>query len=354
MSPFSKPLPVEQLRWECDEYVRSFQSTAELESYRTILGQERALRALTLGLEMDYPGYNIFVSGETGTGRRTTVHLMLHDPRFRKPVPEDICYIYNFTLPDQPRVIQLAAGEGVRFRKAMEDCINQLKVAVPAVLESERIRKRRETLLERYALQQAENLQQFEKRAQQDKFTLVQVQVGPFAKPDVLPLIDGQPVPLESLGELVGQGKLDDRQVAVIQQQYIELNKELARLIQLNQKLQREKQTRLAELEHDAVKPVIAEALDEVRTAFAVAPVSEYLDAVLKSLLENLGKFQRKPDGEEGEGTARSDAAVDPFLEYRVNVLVNNEGKAFAPIIFENSPTHGRLFGSIERLMDRN
>lgn len=356
MGPSFKPLPAEQLRWECDDYITSFQSTAELASYRTILGQERALRALTLGLEMDYPGYNIFVSGETGTGRRTTVQLMLQEPRFQKPVPEDLCYLHNFSAPDQPRVLQLAPGEGVRFRKAMEDCISQLRVAVPAVLESERIRKRREALLERYALQQAENLQQFEKRAQKDKFTLVQVQVGPFAKPDVLPVIDNQPVPLETLGELVSQGKLDQRKVAGIQQRYIELNKELARLIQLNRKLQREKQARLAELEHEAARPVIGEALDEVRAAFPVAPVSEYLEAVLKSLLENLGKFQRKADGEEGEGAAPAEAAgeAEAFLEYRVNVLVNNGGKSFAPIIFENSPTQARLFGSIERLMDRN
>lgn len=356
MGPSFKPLPAEQLRWECDDYITSFQSTAELASYRTILGQERALRALTLGLDMDYPGYNIFVSGETGTGRRTTVQLMLQEPRFQKPVPEDLCYLHNFSAPDQPRVLQLAPGEGVRFRKAMEDCIGQLRVAVPAVLESERIRKRREALLERYALQQAENLQQFEKRAQKDKFTLVQVQVGPFAKPDVLPVIDNQPVPLETLGELVSQGKLDQRKVAGIQQRYIELNKELARLIQLNRKLQREKQARLAELEHEAATPVIGEALDEVRAAFPVAPVSEYLEAVLKSLLENLGKFQRKADGEEGEGAAPAEAAgeAEAFLEYRVNVLVNNGGKSFAPIIFENSPTQARLFGSIERLMDRN
>ncbi|HNW59835.1 MAG TPA: AAA family ATPase [bacterium] len=349
-----KPVPVEHLRWQCDEYVQIFQSTEELESYRTILGQERALRALTLGLEMDYPGYNIFVSGETGTGRRTTVHFMLHDQRFHKPVPDDLCYVYNFAAPDMPRVLQLSAGSGMRFRKAMEECINQLRMAVPQTLESERIRKRREALLEKYALQQSENLQQFEKRAQKDKFTLVQVQVGSFAKPDVLPVIDGQPVPLESLGELAGQGKLDDRRIAEIQQIYIELNKELARLIQINQKLQREKQARLADLEHEAVKPVIEEALNEVRSAFAVAPVSEYLDAVLKSLLENLGKFSRKMEGEEAAAAGQGDPVQDPFLEYRVNVLVNNGGQDFAPIIFENSPTQARLFGSIERLMDSN
>jgi len=354
MSKGFKPVPVELLRWQCDQYAQSFQSTEELESYRKILGQERALAALTLGLEMDYPGYNIFVSGDTGTGRRTTVNLMLRDERFRKPVPADICYVHNFQNPDMPRALQLAAGGGIRFKKMMEDVISQLRVAVPQVLESDRTRKRREALLEKYALQQAGKLQQFEKRAQKDQFTLVQVQMGPYTKPDVLPVIEGQPVPLENLGELVAQGKIDDKRVAEIQQAYIELNKELAKLFQENQRLQREKKAKVAELEYAIVKPVIEEAFKDLRAAFTGNPVSDYLDDVLKNLLENPHKFQTRPEGEEGEPKEGEVRPRDQFLEYRVNVLVNNAGKESAPVIHENSPTQSRLFGSIERLMDNN
>jgi lon-related putative ATP-dependent protease len=353
MSKRYREVPVEKLRWQCDAYARAFQSTAELEGYRTILGQERALRALTLGLEMEYPGYNIFVSGETGTGRRTTVHSMLHEPRFSRPVADDICYIYNFENPDMPKVLQLAAGEGMRLRKGMEDVIAQLKAAVPQVLESDRTRKRREAIMEKYALQQTEHLQQFEKQAQKKKFTLVQVQMGLIAKPDVLPVIDGQPVPLESLGELVAQGKIDEKRAAEIQQAYIELNKELVKLIQVNQKLQREKKNRLAELDYEIVKPVIEEALNELRQLFPGKQVNDYFDAVLGSLLENLNKFQHAAEGEEVEGAGKKEEA-EQFLEYRINVLVNNGGKQSAPVIFENSPTHARLFGSIERMMDGN
>ena len=354
MSKSYTPVPAEQLRWQCDEYAQSFQSTAELKSYREILGQERALQALTLGLEMDYPGYNIFVSGATGTGRTTTVRLMLRDDRFKKPVPDDICYVHNFQSPDTPMVLQLAAGEGARFKKAMEDAIAQLKIAVPQILESDRTREQREALLEKFAIQQAGNLQQFEKRAQKDKFTLVQMQVGSYTKPDVLPVIDGQPVPLENLGELLSQGKIDEKQVAMIQKAYIELNKELARLFKLNQKIQREKKAKLAELEHAVVKPVIDEALNEIRTAHAHVRIIDYLDAVLKSLLEHLDRFQHKAEGEESEDGAKLAAGEDQFLEYRVNILVDNSGKERAPVIFENSPTHARLFGNVERLMDSN
>lgn len=352
MPKSTAPVPVEQLRWQCDEYVKAFQSTAELESYRTILGQERALQALTLGLEMDYPGYNIFVSGATGTGRSTTVRFMLADERFKKPVPEDICYVHNFRAHEAPLALLMKAGQGTRFRQAMADVIQQLRVAVPQILESDRTREQREAMLEKYARQQTENLQQFEKKAQAAQFTLVQVQMGLYTKPDVLPVIEGQPVPLESLGELAAAGKVSQERIAEIQQLYIELSKELARLFKLTQKLQREKKAELAALEHAVVKPVIEEAFNEVRSAFTTVQVHDYLDAAIINMLAHLEIFQHRAEGEEGEEAARPTAADDQFIEYRVNVLVDHSGDSSAPVIFENSPTQARLFGTIERLMD--
>ena len=50
----SKPtkLQPEDLRWKCDPEIFEFESTKTLEPIEGILGQERALKALRLGVEI--------------------------------------------------------------------------------------------------------------------------------------------------------------------------------------------------------------------------------------------------------------------------------------------------------------
>jgi len=347
-------VPVEQLRWQCRDLAASFKSTDDLETIPTILGQTRAVGAMTLGLEMDYPGYNIFVSGAAGTGRTTTVRYLLKDERFKKPAPNDICYVNNFRSPDMPIVIYLPAGEGQQFKKAMESAVEQLRTAVPQVMDSEKSREQREALAEKYNQQQNQLLQDFEKKAQEVKFALVQVQVGPYTKPDILPVINDQPTAFEAMGELVKAGTLTEEDVKGFEKKYAELNKELGKVFKAHQKLQREKKSKLAELDRAIIRPVILEYLNEIESRFTNEKITAHLAAVLESLLDNLEIFRPRAENEEAEKRRMGGPGSDPFQEYRVNVLVDNSGKDRAPVIYENSPSYAKLFGTVERVMDGN
>ncbi|NLP08813.1 AAA family ATPase [bacterium] len=346
-------VPVRQLRWQCSESDLCFESTEDLSIFPAILGQDRAVRAITFGLQMDYPGYNIYVAGASGTGRTTTVKYLLKDPRFQKEEPDDICYVNNFKSPDMPIALVMPAGRGVAFRKEMEILIDHLRTTIPQLMESEQVREQRETLVESFNQKQTQMIKEFEQRAGQERFTIVQVQMGPYSKPDVLPLINNQPTPLESLNELVQSGAITAEQVTEIQQKYIELNKELAKVFKASQKLQKEKRNRLAALDREIIRPVIEEPLNEIRLEFTGEKLHGYLDAVLNALLDNLDLFKPKGESEE-EGAKKGASGQDPFLAYRVNVIVDNSDKKGAPVIFENSPTLAKLFGTIERVPDVN
>jgi lon-related putative ATP-dependent protease len=346
-------VPVEQLRWQCDGSDLCFQSTEEVSIFPAILGQDRAVRAITMGLEMDYPGYNIYVSGASGTGRTTTVKYLLKDPRFEKERPDDLCYVNNFKNPDMPLVLALPAGDGLKFRKEMEAFVGHLHQAIPHYMESDQVREQRDALVESFNRQQADLIKEFEQRANNEQFTLVQIQLGPYTKPDVLPVINGQPVPLESLNEQVQAGAIKPEDVAAIQKKHTELSKELAKIFKASQKVQKEKKLRLQAFDRDMIRPVIEEPLNDIRMEFTGEKLNMYLDAVLDSLLENLDLFKPKTDAEE-EGGKQGRASLDPFLDYRVNVVVDNSDKKGAPVVFENSPSFGRLFGTIERIMDGN
>jgi lon-related putative ATP-dependent protease len=344
---------VEQLRWQCDGSDLCFQSTEEVSVFPAILGQDRAVRAITMGLEMDYPGYNIYVSGASGTGRTTTVKYLLKDPRFEKERPDDLCYVNNFKNPDMPLVLALPAGDGLKFRKEMEAVVDHLRQAVPHYMESDQVREQRETLIETFNRQQTELIKEFEQRASKEQFTLVQIQLGTYTKPDVLPLINGQPIPMESLNEQVQAGTIKPEDVAAIQKKHLELAKELAKIFKASQKLQREKRNRLQAFDRDMIRPMIEEPINDIRTEFTGEKLNMYLDAVLDSLLFNLDLFKPKSESEEESGK-QGPTNQDPFLEYRVNVVVDNSDKKGAPVVFENSPSFNRLFGTIERVMDGN
>ncbi|MCI0823131.1 MAG: AAA family ATPase, partial [Chloroflexi bacterium] len=70
-------VPWEKTRWTCDDGTFSFQCTDELAPLDRFIGQDRALEAIRFGLEVDKPGYNLFVTGLTGTGKTSAIKTLL-------------------------------------------------------------------------------------------------------------------------------------------------------------------------------------------------------------------------------------------------------------------------------------
>ncbi len=92
----------EQLRRICDSQQFSFETTAELPLIPDIIGQPRATRAIEFGLDMEAPGYNIFVLGPGRTGRTTTIQRFLAQRAAQEPTPDDWIYVHNFQHPRSP------------------------------------------------------------------------------------------------------------------------------------------------------------------------------------------------------------------------------------------------------------
>jgi len=168
-------VPVEKLRWRCLPESLSFETTAEIQPSMEIIGQERALKSIRLGLEMDSLGYNIFIVGLVGTGRNTTIKSLLEEIDKAGKIPDDLCYVNNFKDPDQPRSLCLPPGKGKVFKKDMEDLIESLKKKVPLVFESEDYQKQRRELVEKHRERAKGVIKDFEARAKKEGFAVVQV-----------------------------------------------------------------------------------------------------------------------------------------------------------------------------------
>jgi ATP-dependent Lon protease len=344
-------VPLGKLRWRCNPATLPFETTHDLPACEMVIGQESGVKALHFGLRIPGFGYNIFITGTSGTGRRSALNCCLEEAAKDKKIPGDICYVNNFKNPDMPRVLAFDAGQGRAFKNEMADLINSLKRNIPQIFESEEYQARKKTVTEQFGETQKKKFKDFEKKITTEGFTLVQIQMGPYTRPDILPVVAENPLNLDQLESLVEKNQFPREQFQTIKSRLPELMAELEQMIKESRKGEKTVIEKLKNLEKDVVEPLIGEAIAEIREKFEAQNVHEYLDEVQENVLTNLSDFQEKPEGQALPGMAPQPAS---FTEYEVNVMVDNSGATGAPIVEETYPTYRNLFGSVERMMDRS
>ena len=350
-----KKLSADELRWRVDPATLPFQTTEEVDVCKEIIGQPRALNAIRVGLEIESPGYNIFITGLAGTGRTTTIKSLLEKIDRKKRIPDDLCYVNNFKNPDMSRILSLPAGKGSALKKDMDQLIESMQKSIPQIFDSESYNEKRKQTVEILREKQKELLKSLEEKVKAAGFTLMQVQFGPYVKHDVVPLVEGKPVSLEQLEELVNQGKYSLEGFAQLKEKYSALTSELETAFKKGREIERKIVAALKDLDREVVLPLIDELIHVIRERYPYAKVSEYLDEVRESLLEHLERFRAKEEEKPSPLAGLIPIAqVDPFQEYRVNLIVDNKETKGAPVIIENSPSYKNLFGTVERVFDRS
>ncbi len=346
-------VPIEKLRWRCDPKGIGFESTDEVEACTNIIGQKRGVNALRLGLDMKSPGYNIFVTGLVGTGRKTAIKCMLEETDRIKKIPDDKLYVNNFKNPDSPRLIRLPAGQGKEFKKGMGRAIEYIKKSIPAVFESEGYERRSKEILDEAQNKQREFIKKFEEDVKKEGFTLTQVQMGPIARPVILPMIDGKPSNFEQLSALVKSGLLPQERLDQIKKKHSDLTEKIEEVFKEMRDIEKSANESLKSLDNEVVTPMVQRRIDDIKDKCKNDKVNEYLDEVKESVIERLDRFRKKPEGKTLVIPGLPMPQADQFMEYNVNLLVDNSGAEKAPIIFETSPTYRNLFGTIEVTPDR-
>ncbi|NOZ57614.1 MAG: AAA family ATPase [Calditrichaeota bacterium] len=340
-------LTADELRWRCVPEKLPFESTEDLRPVDEILGQERATTALRTGLRMTSPGFNVFVTGAPGTGRTTTVRLLLREIARDGEVPPDWCYVYNFRDPDRPVAISLPAGKGREFAAAMKALVRSLRRRVPQVFGGDAFRERRQAIVERYANEQRQLVSDFEQKAREAGFAVVQVQAGELARPDLAPLLDGKAVPWEQLEAAVQEGKLDSEKLNALRERYAALATELAHILEEIAKREKALADDIRKLIKQTVAHLVDRPLAEIQKKFPDPKVERFLAGVKARLIEDAEHLA-------GEAPDETDHKGFDDVVYRVNVVVDNSDLDGKPVIFENHPSYRNLFGAIERAVDRS
>ncbi len=348
-------VPLEQLRWRCDPNTLSFETTEAIQPCQEIIGQERGLEAIRVGVDINSIGYNIFVTGLAGTGRFTTIKCVLEEIDVKEKMPNDLCYVNNFKNPDMPHMIILPAGQGNAFKKEMETLIETLKKKIPLIFENETYLNKKKEVVERYRNRQAEMFREFEKKVNKEGFALVQIQMGPYSRPGILPLVEGNPVNIEQLETMVEEDKFSKEELERIKEKQIGLINELENIFKETRKSEKDVKEELASLDNEVISPVVKDSISDIKEKFEDEKVLRYLDEVQEDILANLNRFREKEEAPPSPlpGLVLPQP-VDSFTEYQVNVLVDNSETKKAPIIVETTPNYRNIFGMIERVVERS
>jgi lon-related putative ATP-dependent protease len=356
MNKTFEEVPIEKLRWRCDPDALAFKTTESIHPCDEIIGQDRALEAIRLGLDINGIGYNIFVTGLAGTGRFTTIQCVLEEMEGRDikgKIPNDLCYVNNFKNPDMPHMVSLPAGQGNAFKKEMENLIETLKKKIPLMFENETYLNRKKEVVEKFRNKQAEMFREFEKKVNKEGFALVQIQMGPYSRPGIFPLIEGNPVNIDQLETMVEEGKFSKEELEKLKGKQTELINELEDIFKETRKAEKEIKEEMTSLDNQVISPAIKDSISDIKEKFNYEKIHQYLDEVQEDILANLGRFREKEETPSPLPGLVMPPSVDSFSEYQVNVLVDNSETKGAPIIVETTPNYRNLFGTIERVVER-
>jgi predicted ATP-dependent protease len=333
-------LPAEKYRKYCDPNCMGCESSAELENNHTIIGQERAVRALRFGMGIKEKGFNIYVSGLPGTGRTTTIKRFLEEVAGQEGAPSDWCYVNNFRDNYHPRALQLPAGKAEDFRKDMISLITGVKSGLMQLFESEEYAGRKNQLISGFQSQKEALFNQLNEDAQQRGFTIQATSMGLAT----LPIENGKPMSEERLMGLNPQEK-----EALLKKQQ-ELQSLMETTLRQARQIDKNAQEALHKDEKDVALNAVQHLFEGLNTKYQGMPeVIAHLEQVLEHILIHLGDFQ--PETEEGPSVPGMAAQVKEPLEkrYQVNVVTDNSAQKGAPVILEPNPSYNNLFGRIEQ-----
>lgn len=306
-----------------------------------IIGQPRAVEALRLAVAIRSKGYNVFAAGSAGTGKRSTVMRILREQRLDRTRLRDAAFVNNFARPDRPRVLYFSPGDADRFRRRMQALVEHLREEIPSELDKAKFRSQRDEIMMAAEARETAALADFSQRVESQGFAVQQVNEEQEQRSDLHPIIDGEPIPMERLNQLIQDGTLARETGSSIRTLYYRLMDEMNQVFLSLRGDRAAAERKLRALERAAVQPLVAAAVEEVASDFVGDEIRSYLHEIPDDVAENLDLFLH----EDPERAAEIDAGLQ---RYGVNVIVDHGETTRPPVVLESHPDYAKLFGGQE------
>lgn len=343
-------LKSKQLYTKCDPQKFSFSSTAELEERLSSLGQDRALAAVELGININSKGYNLFCLGPEGTGKSSLVKRILAKEAQNRKTPEDWAYIYNFEEPYKPLAISFPAGTASDFAKEIDKLIEALSISIPAAFESEEYNAGVNIIKEKFKQHKEKYIKMLQKKAKGKSVSLLHMPVGLV----VAPIKNGEvlsPEAFENLPEEEKKQLIED-----LNQMQAEIENSTDEIPAWEDKERDE----INNLRIKFLKKAVKTPIDEIHNKYkGHRQANDFLKQIQKYIIDNVEEFlptNENPSMGENEDplnlllSKMKQHEEDKYAKFKVNVIIKNEPHSGAPIIHLDHPTQGNLVGKVERI----
>ena len=327
-------VPTDQLRWKCPLDELNFESTENIPHSREIHGQQTALDALRFGIECSAPGQNVYVRGQSGTGRKSMIRQLLDAYQPAEVTKSDRCYVHNFNRPERPRLITLNAGTACKFRNQIREFATYIKEELNEALNADYLLARR-TAIQTAAQEEIQKLKlPLEEDLKKSAMALVSVQAGQMMQTTIFPIVDKEPVAPEQFNQLVLQGKVSEKRKQDFDEKYPEFQKRLQAISRdINTILEKAK-SQAQEVNENETRNLLAIPGEKIKSNYPFESVKIFVDEMIDDVINTL--------------ISPNTNQQDPISLYDVNVLVEHSEDNKVPVVVENTPNLVNLLGTVE------
>ncbi len=336
--PVVRPLPASDLRYTCKESSFRFKTTASLKPLKSIIGQERAIGAIEMGLRLKKQGYNIFVAGMTGTGKSTVIKTYLEKVIDRSYRPPEWCYVQNFEDDETPVIMEVPAGVGRALKNELAEIIEFLREEIPKVFESDEYEEERKRIVEETEEKQKRLFAELERKALKLGFAVRSSKVGLL----IIPIVNGVAIKESDYDALPKKEREE------IERKQQDLGPDVSHFVRASKRIQKETRQKLEQLDERISKFCVGEAFSDISEKYAKwVSVREFLKKVEDHIIHNIDEFKQQ-DKEiiMAQAPLRAEKS---FSQYDVNVFVDNDKTKGPPVVIETNPTYPNLMGKIEK-----
>lgn len=333
-------LTYKDLKMSCNPNIFHFETTADLEPIQEGIGQDRGIKALEFGLQVDVKGYNLYLEGPSGVGKTMYTKNYLQKIALKKKAPSDWCYIYNFDNPNEPIAVELPAGQGKEFKESMDGFIKEIKKDIQKTFNNDDFEKEKSLIKQEYEAKRSALLDKLNQDASKYNFQVKAAQNGIY----MMPVVDGKAIEEEEFE------KLDDS----IKQQYEEksvfVQEQIMNVISQIKEIERQSDKKISEWQSNVALLTVNVHINFLKSKYKRnKKINQFLNNVKKDVLNNIPTFledsTKQPQSNQQAPNVKK---ADPCLNYRVNLFVDNSNREGAPVIMDSNYSYHNIFGTLE------
>ena len=332
-------LNYKNLKISCDPSIFKFKTTEELDNIETGIGQERGIKALEFGLNVDINGYNLYLEGPAGVGKTMYTKHYLDKISKKQKTPCDWCYIYNFENPNEPIALPLHAGQGKEFKEQMDAFIKDIKNDLKNTFNNEDFEKEKALIAQTYEEKREALMVKLNKKSEKYGFQVKSAQNGIY----MMPIINGKAIEQEEFEKLDDETKQNfEDNSSIVQEQILQVISEI-------KNIEQESQKKLSEWQSNVALLTINAHINYIRSKFKRnKKISTFLENIKKDILKNIDYFLVEPQIETQQMPGPRPEPPKPWENYKVNLFIDNSAQEGAPVIMDSNYSYHNIFGKLE------